>query len=295
MKLIRPTDITAGLVTANSAVNADANYLAGTTYAADAKVTYSGRIYKSLQAANTGKTPGLTGSVAWWSDQGPSNQYAAFDDQVNTKTTATSPWTFTLSGVNIDSIALLNLDATHVEITVKIGGDVIYSKSQSLIDASLIANWGEYFFSPPEFKRDIVFEGVPALPGLVVEVTISRSGGGEVSCGKFGIGSSLDLGPELLGLNRDGVDYTNVTFDQFGVATIGPQRYVRKFSTQVIVEHRRVDMLLRRLDQLASTPVVVIGANGIFSSMIVYGLMTYKIDMSLARYAYISFDIKGLI
>ena len=78
MNIVRPTAVTSGMVTTN-AVNAHADYVAGTTYASGAQVTYNLRTWLSLQDSNTGKTPGAAGSEAWWSDVGPSNKWAMFD------------------------------------------------------------------------------------------------------------------------------------------------------------------------------------------------------------------------
>ena len=295
MKLIRPIEITQALVTANSATNADADYVPATSYALNALVTYDRRIYKSLQAANVGNTPGITASASWWSDQGPSNKWAVFDSEVNTKTTATSPWAFTLSGVSVDSLSLIGMSASTVDIVVTKDAATVYSKTVSLLDTSLVTNWGEYFFSEPEFKSDIALVDLPAIPGAVVTVTITRTGGGEVSCGKFDCGKVLNVGLEIYGLKRSGEDYTSVTFDQFRTATIGTQRYVRKFSTTAIIENTRFDLIARRLDALASVPLVIIGGDGHYDSLIVYGLLSYSIDLSLYQYSHVSFDVKGLI
>lgn len=295
MKLIRPITLTPAIVTANSAVNANADYVPATTYAADALVTYGLRTYKSLQAANIGKTPGLTASAAWWADQGPSNKWAAFDNQVNTKTTTTSPWTFTLTGVAADSLALINVSAAVARVVASKDGTVLYDKTVNMLDGSLVTDWSEYFFSEPELRTELALTDLPKVPGLVVTITLSNTASGTVSLGKFDCGRSLDAGLEQYGLKREGIDYTNVTFDAFEVATMGPQRYVRKFSTQAMIKNVKLDMITRRLDSLASVPLVIIGANGLYDSMIVYGLLSYTVDLALYGYSYVSFDVKGLI
>lgn len=295
MKLIRPIEITQALVTANSATNADADYVGATTYAADALVTYDRHIYKSLQNANTGHTPGLTASAAWWSDQGPSNKWAVFDSAVNTQTTAVSPWSFTLTGVAATGLGLMNLDASTVDIVATKDGATVYSKTVDLLDTSLVTDWAEYFFNEPEFRSELALTDLPPVPGLVITVTLTRTGGGNVSCGKFDCGRVLDIGPELKGLKRSGEDYTAVTFDAFRAVTIGTQRYVRKFSTQAMIDNARVDMITRRLDALASVPLVIIGADGIYGSMLVYGLLSHSIDLALHDYSFVSLDVKGLL
>lgn len=295
MKLIRPIAITQAIVTANSAVNADADYVPATSYAAAVLVTYDRRIYKSLQAANVGHTPGITASAAWWSDQGPSNKWAAFDNVVNTQTKATSPWSFTLTGVSADSLALINIAASTVDIVATKDGVTVYCKTIDLRDTALVTNWAEYFFNEPEFRTELALTDLPPVPGMIITVTVSRTGGGSVSCGKFDCGRALDAGLEQYGLKRSGEDYTAVTFDPFRVVTIGTQRYVRKFSTQVMIRNAKLDMITRRLDSLASVPLVIIGSNGLYDSMILYGLLSYSIDLAFPTYSYISFDAKALI
>jgi len=294
MKLIRPTQITNAMVTSNSAVDADAAYAAGTTYAAAAKVTYNGRIYLSLQAANTGHTPGDTASVAWWADQGPSNRTAMFDGLVSTRTYGTSTLTLVLTvPTAINSLSLINLSGVQTAaISATKDAVSVYSRSVDLWDTSLVTNWAEYFFSEPEFRTELALTDLPLLPGLEITMVLT---GSSVGIGKFDIGALLDAGLEQYGLKREGVDYTNVTFDNFGVATIGTQIYVRKFSTQAMIENSKLDMITRRLDKLASIPVVILGANGLYDSMIVYGLLSYSLDLTLHGSSYISFDVKGLV
>lgn len=295
MKLIRPITLTQAIVTANSAVNAYPDYAAGTAYAAGAYSTFNQRTYLSLKDANTGHTPGITASAEWWADQGPSNKWAVFDNEVNTSTTAVSPWSFTVSGVAADGISLIDVDAPMVDVVATKDGVVVYSKSVNMLDTAMVTNWAEYFFNPPEFRTELALTDLPPVPGLVITVTLSRPGGGTVSCGKFDCGRVLDVGLEKYGLKREGIDYTNVTFDKFGKATIGTQVYVRKFSTQAEIENSKLDMITRRLDALASTPLVIIGANDLYGSMIVYGLLSYSLDLALPTSSYVSFEAKGLV
>lgn len=295
MKIIRPIEITDAMVTSNSAVNADADYAAGTTYAAAVKVTYNGRIYLSLQAANTGHTPGDTASAAWWSDQGPSNKAAMYDGLVSTRTTATGTLTLVMTvPTAVNALSVINLAGVRtVTVTATKDAATVYSRTVDMWDTSLVTDWAEYFFSEPELRTELALTDLPLVPGLVITTVLT--GAGTVGVGKFDIGRVLDAGLEQYGLKREGVDYTNVTFDNFGVATIGTQIYVRKFSTQVLIKNNRLDVITRRLDALASTPLVIIGANGLYDSMIVYGLLSYSLDLALYGCSYISFDVKGLV
>lgn len=295
MKLIRPIQITDAIVTSNSAVDAHATYNAGTTYAADAMVTYNLRYYKSLQASNTGHTPGDAASVAWWSDQGPSNRAAMYDGLVSTRTTATGTLTLVMTvPTAVNTLSLINVAGVRtVTVTATKDAATVYSRTVDMWDTSLITDWAEYFFAEAELRTELALTDLPLVPGLVITTVLT--GTATVGVGKFDLGRVLDAGLEQYGLKREGVDYTNVTFDNFGVATIGTQIYVRKFSTQSLIENNRLDVITRRLDVLASTPLVIIGANGRYDSMIVYGLLSYSLDLALYGCSYISFDVKGLV
>ena len=295
MKLIRPIEITPAIVTANSATDTHSMYAGATTYAVDALVTHDRKTYKSLQSANTGHTPGVTDSAAWWSDQGPANSWAVFDNAVNTRTTAPSPWSFTLAGVSATGLGMMGIDASSVTFTAVKDGATVYTKTVDLFDTSLIGDWADYFFNEPEFRGELALTDLPPVPEMVITVTLTRNGGGEVSCGKFDCGRVLDVGLERYGLKRSGEDYTPVIFDEYRAVTIGTQRYVRKFSTTAILENARFDMIARRLDALASVPLVIIGSNGLFGSVIVYGLLSYSIDLAYSKISYVSLDVKGLI
>lgn len=293
MKIIIPATITSGMVTANTAVDAHATYNAGTTYALNAMVTYNLRYYKSLQAANTGHTPGDVASVAWWSDQGPSNKWAMFDPAVNTQTTASDTLSFTVTPITASAIGLVNITAAEVVVAAVYDGDTIYTRTVSMWDTGVVGDWGDYFFAEPEYAADLSLTDLPVVPGLAITVTLNRTGG-TVGVGAVVMGKPLDAGLEQYGLKREGTDYSKVVFDEYGAVSITKRAYAKKFSTQVLVPNRRLNVLTKRLDQIASTPVLVIGANCIYNSLIVYGLVSYSLDLALYQYSYISFEVKGL-
>lgn len=293
MKILRPLAITPAMVTTN-AVNADADYAPATAYADGDKATFAQRIWLSLQAANTGHEPGASGSEAWWSDAGPSNKWAMFDDEVQTVTTRANNITVTVSPLNADSIALLNVQAGEVTVTSVYDGSEVFREVRSLWDSTIIADWADYFFNQPEFRSEAIFLGLPSVPGQAVTISIDFLGN-TAQCGKAVLGKEVEVGLEKVGINRSGVDYSNVTFDEFGKASITRRAYVRKVDTQTLINNGELDRITRRLDALASVPVVVLSGQPRFDSTVVYGLMSYSVDVALYSYSYVSFSVKGLV
>lgn len=293
MDIVRPIDVTPAMVTTN-ATNPDPDWIAGTTYADKAKATHQRRIWLSLQSGNTGHEPGQPGSEAWWSDAGPANSWAMFDDEVGTVTTRAESLAVTVVPLAAPVVALLNLRGKTARCVSTHSGTTLYDKTVSLWDTSTVTDWAEYFFSEPEFRTEAVFDDLPAVLGQSVAVTLSAPGG-TAQCGMFIPGRPFDVGDELQGLKRSGVDYSTVTFDVFGKATIKRRGYAREISTQTLLHNRAFDRIARRLDQIASEPVLVLSGRPRFDATVVYGLVSYSLDLSLYSYSYASIEVKGLI
>lgn len=294
MIIIKPLTITPAMVTANSTVNADPDWSSGTPYADKAKVSYNNRIWLSLQAANQGKVPGDAASVAWWSDAGPVNRYAMIDDKVGTVTTSDGSLSFTISGVALNSLALHNIKASEVSISVSNGGNVFFTKTINCWNSSTITNWTDYFFVEPDFKTDIAVTDIPLLYNSAVSVTLTNASGGGVAVGKVVLGRSVDIGRERRGLRREGIDYTSVIYE-WDEVKIGPKRYVRKMAGNTVAENSKLDYLLNRLDAMASTPVTAIAGAGRYAGLIVYGFLTYAVDFELLSHSHVSFEVKGIL
>ena len=293
MNIVRPTAVTPSMVTTN-AVNAHADYVAGTTYASGAQVTYNLKTWLSLQGGNTGKTPGAAGSEAWWSDAGPSNKWAMFDGEVGTVTTRADSLAVTITPIGVSTVALLNVRAKTAQCVSVHGATEVYNKTVSLWDTGLISDWAEYFFNEPEFRTEAIFDGLLNVPGQAITLTLSAPGA-TAQCGMCVPGVSFDVGLEQYGVKRSGTDYSTVTFDTFGATTIKRRGYARKVSTQTLLPNTAFDRIARRLDQIASVPVLVLSGQPRFDSTVVYGLVSYSLDLALYSYSYASIEVKGFI
>lgn len=292
MDIILPIAIAPAMVTTD-ATDADPPWTVGTTYADGAKVTQERRIWLSLQGGNVGHMPGAAGSEAWWSDAGPANSWAMFDDALDTVTQRAESLVVTVAPCNPQSVGLLNVRGRSARVQSSHGGIPVYDEEQSLWDTSFITDWAEYFFNEPEFKSDAIFSNLPPVVGQSVTITINAPAA-TAQCGMAVLGKPLDVGLEEVGLQRSGIDYSQVTFDPFGKASIAKRAYARKVSTQTLIENRALDRITRRLDQFASVPVLVLSGSGRFGSTVVYGLVSYTVDVALYAYSYVSLEVKGL-
>lgn len=292
MDIVRPIPVTPGMVVTN-AVDADPQWLIGATYANGAKVTHNRVIWISAAAGNVGHEPGAAGSEAWWAAAGSANSWAMFDDEVGTVTTRADNITVSISPIGAPNVAVLNVRARTVRCVSMHGATKVYDKTIELWDTAVITDWGEYFFNEPEFRTEAIFEGLPAVPGQTVTITLSAAGA-VAQCGMVIVGKPFSVGLELLGLNRSGTDFSTVTFND-GKATIRRLGYARDVSTQTMLENSAFDRIARRLDQISNVPVLVLSGRPRFNSTVVYGTVSYSLDLKLYEYSYASIEIKGWI
>lgn len=294
MIIIIPNTITNAMITANTAVNADADYDPIATYAAGAKVTYNNFIYLSLQAGNSGKQPDLTASAAWWSLVGSSNKWAMFDDEVQTQSTASNTLSTTIRASYVNAISCVNITASSVDIEVKKGATVVYTKTIDLFNYSLIVDWATYFFSEHDFQTEFSLTDLPSLPDVDIKITVNQPTS-TVGIGKVIVGAQLDVGLEEYNLKRETIDYTQVNFDQFGKSTLTKRAYAKKYSTIAAMPNSKFDYVSKKLDSIASVPVLCIGGNGFKSSLTVFGFVTCSMVLEHLQMSRVSIEVRGLI
>lgn len=293
MKMIRPVQVTDSVLVSSTVPESDAPaWASGTTYALNDLVIKSHRVYKSIQASNLNHDP--ANSPTWWIDTGPTNRWAMFDDVVGSSTSATASMTIVLSPGMVDSLALLEVGAETVSVTMTVGPDTVYSKTVQLSDNSMVIDWYSYFVEPIKEKSYCLFDGMPIYGSGTVSITFSRSSG-TVSCGVLSIGSKAEIGTVLsnpgIGIN----DYSRKSTDDFGRTILVKRGYSKRISTRLLIDTNDVDRIARILADYRATPVVWVGSDQ-FDSMIVFGpYKDFSIDIAYPNVSYCSLQVEGMI
>lgn len=292
MKLIRPTTITDSILTSSSVAETDAAaWSSGTTYALDATVIKSHRIWRSLQASNTNHDPAT--SPTWWLDTGPTNRWGMFDAVVGTVTSATSSIAVTLTPGRCDALALLDVTASSVQVTMVVGAETVFDRTVDLLDNSVVTDWYSYFFEPEVRANYLVITDLPVFGEGVITVTIT--GSGTVSCGLCVVGLQSSLGTLLrspsVGIN----DYSRKSADDFGNTILVQRSYSKRLGARLVLDNNDVDRIVRVLAGLRATPVVWIGSE-YFDSLVVYGFYKdFDVDIAYPTVSYCSLTIEGMI
>lgn len=295
MKVIRPTELADSMLVNTSAVNADADYSAATTYALNARCTYNRRIYQSLQAANTGHTPNT--SPTWWVDVGPCNKWAMFDQQISTATIATNTLTVTLATGIIDSLAVINAVAASGQLVVRDGpgGDILFDKIIGF-SGDVPTDWYQYFFFDPLTpSTQAIFQNLP--PYASSHATLTLTGGGDVSVGAVVFGLSSHIGDAQYGASAGIVDYSRKDTDAFGVTTFVKRAFSKRMTVSLVLDSSQLNRVQRLLYGLRATPCVWIGADDARydETMTVYGFYKdFSATIAYSQHSLYSLEIEGL-
>jgi hypothetical protein len=248
-------------------------------------------VYSRLVAGVSAATP--EADAANWVRVGPTNRWAMFDKSVGTRTQSNGPISLTVRPPGVGAgLALLDLIATRVDISVVEGGTTTFNTSIAL-HATNAADWWEYFFGEmTTYRTALAVTGLPITTTCEVQVTIH--GSGTVACGTFAVGPVVDVGPTRLGLQLGIVDYSRKTTDAFGNTTVTERTFAKRLTATAFVDSARVDFVARKLSDVRATPVVWIGS-GLYDHSLAYGFFKdFGIDIQYQRTAVCSLTIEGL-
>lgn len=303
MRVIPPLTITDGILTSSTAAEpwtGETAYNAATTYALGDTCSVIGanshHVYTSLQAGNVGHAPAA--NPAWWFDNGPTNRWKMFDLLRNTQTVSASPLTVVLTpGVRVNSLALLGMVADSVTITMTSGGVTVYTHTQNLSTRNVV-DWYTYFFESFGTVPSLVLFDLPPYSNVVITVTLTI-GSGNVSCGSLVIGNNEYIGAVQYNPKSDALNFSSVTRDTFGNATLIQRRSVPKTSQKLIVDKELVNRILVLRDSLNASPAVWAALDdpteGYFEALFVLGFYrAFSIDIDRPNNAMINLELEEI-
>ena len=296
MKVVKPTLITAAMLVSTDAIEAHAAWSAATAYGVDARVilTSTQRVYQRLIAGTTATSPDA--DTVNWLDVGPTNQWAMFDGEISTVTSATATLSVVLKPGYVNSLPLFGLVGQTLTVTVRDGlaGPVVYGPKAIVLDGTIIADWYQYFFEPAVQLAEVVLTDL--VPYQDAHITITLDGTGTVECGICLIGTFYVLGDTEFGANVSIIDYSRKETDAFGVTTFVRRAYSKRMSARMMLDTAQINKVQRVLADLRATPCAWIGTDESgFEPLTVYGFYRdFSIDVAYAAKSYCSLEIEGL-
>lgn len=296
VRLIEPTALSDEQITSNITPDEHPEYDSATIYAKEQRVIFGHDVYECLKDNTAGVNPetGVTNEVPEWLYVGSNNYWAMFDSVVGSQSSNETIIDVTLTPGLVNAIALLELDATEVRITMIDEDDgVVFHHSESLISNVGINNWYEYYFAPIERKREFTAVNLPPYSKASLRVEIINSGN-VAKCGSLIVGKQHIIG-ELLQDGSLGIaDYSRKVTDDFGNTSVIPRASSKIADIQVVSQASDFDQNYHLMNGLRSTPVVWI-CGSYYKALTIYGYFRdyYQVISSPPKY-HSTLEIEGL-
>lgn len=260
MRVIPPLTITDAILTSSTAAEpgpGETAWVSAGTYAlGDVRIrATTHRQYICIQAS-TGRTALPEVDTAYWSDNGPTNRWGMFDLLRNTATSLTgTPITVVLTpGQRINSLGFVGLQASSVTISVDVGATNYYSKTVSTIQRYTV-DWLTYFFGSFRYVPSFVLFDIPQITGATVTITITN-GAGVVKCGGLVVGTSQYIGATQYSATRSALNFSTVTRDSAGNATLVPRRSVPRTDQKLRIDKAYANGILQLITDLNAVPAL---------------------------------------
>lgn len=248
-------------------------------YAVGDLVQFKGLVY-ICNTANTGKNP-LEFELLLkpcWVFLYATNRYACIDAYTHTQTILEGEDTtmsITVDFNRCTAFALLNFNAATVQAKIvdTDSKEVFLEQSFEVTkDISCFSAW-EYMFTPLEAITDIVVSSLPILNGIL-ELSFSGTNPaiGHIICGR-----EIYLGATLYGANAGITDYSRITYNEFGIASLVQRNFSKYMNLNLFVEPDRLDFVSSVLAKKRAVPSLYIGDNsdtkaGGLQTLTIYGL-----------------------
>ncbi len=305
MKVIPPMTITDAMLTSSTAAEPGAGetlWNVGTAYTVGQTcyLTTTHRRYECL-VAHTGASPdvNLTGATPKWLELGPTNRWACFDLYRNTATVQASPLTVVLTpAVRVGAIAIMGLVGDSVTVSMTVSAVTVYSRTTNIISRNTLT-WLGYFFGTFGNTPSVILFDLPPYSNGVITITITRASG-SVSCGAIVLGNAVDLGRAEYQASRDSLNFSSVTRDTFGNATLVPRRTVPRTAQSLITEKAKVNTLLDLVVSLNAVPAVWSALDDrtesdYFEALLILGIYKeFSINVAYPDYAKVNLQLEEI-
>ena len=254
-----------------------------TSYVIGNYVTHNKYVYICKANSSAGLIPSDNPSL--WLNQGLSVRYLLTDLSTSTYSNfGTSGGFFVILQAQGDSLALLNLNNVGT-ITV------------SAVNSSTLVS----VYSATTFtlngKSDFFISNLPniALTPINITVTLTPYISGNVYVGSCVWGNITDIGDTQYGASTGITDYSYRSTDTFGNLTVTLRTYAKRISSNLMINNSKLDSVFNFLAANRSMPMVWIGSDNTYSSLITFGVWKdFDINIAYPDYSSCSLTVEGL-
>lgn len=293
LKIVRPVTVTPSMLSTDVPEDDYDAWDSGTPYEADERVIYEHKVYQSLQASNTGKTPDQ--DALWWVEVGSTNRWKAFDLSNSTQTQQDDSMCFEITaGTAINALAVLNIRGVYsIKVTVtdpQYG--VVYERTASVTTFPSQANWYTWYFGVRVEQDRALFLDLPSYPDATTKIEFT---GGAMAVGVILVGKQIVLGdlvarPMTIGFR----DYSRKQTNEWGDTVLQQRAYAETQSLEILLPNGQIASVKQALAGLRATPTLWIPTDQI-SGISIYGwLSTFSTLIEYAHHSIVRIELEGL-
>jgi hypothetical protein len=266
---------------------------AGTNYNTGdfVQVVENHTIYRSVAIdGNIGNDPRDDEFSENWVSYGNTNYKKAFDPKRSTKCKNTDSIYYKFLISDVDSLALIGIQAktVNIKVTNNLTATVIYDEDFETLDRD-VYDWHDWTYAVSEYKNSI-FTKLPMAFDAFLEITLENTGG-IAEVGHIAFGRSLNIGlalikPEPVASIRN---IASKTKDVFGDNVTELSVTYKRMIVNVILNSISIDKVQNRLEKLNGIPCLFVADERVdgFSSLIIYGLhkdFDLPIGLTMSQY-----------
>lgn len=297
VRVIPPIEITdSSLSSTTIAENDHPVYSAATTYnTGDLVIVTTGvhKIYECQADSTLDVYP--PNNPATWTDRGATNAWKLFDRKAGSLTSDSGSFTIVLEpGERFDSLALLQVEANYVDVSITANGGTIFNETYTMLDYTAIADFYQYLFAGTKDKSTLTISSLPTHSSAIITITFRREGG-TASCGVLVIGKQVVIGELAYGYSFGLISYSSKTTSEDGTISVKKGNSAKVGEFPVIVENSRIDLLLSELPNLEAIPAVYVGGAD-YEGQTIYGYYE-RLEMLIPHqvFAEYNLEIQGII
>lgn len=234
-------------------------------------------IYKYAGISGTNSTIAPSPTSTSWLKTRASNYYAMLGDRTNQQTTTSGNLIIEIDVFNYDTLSLLNLTGTRIDIEVTDLNSmtVVYTDSKDLLNRSFYIDAYSHYFGEYNYFDRYYNDMIPLLGNARIRIEVVALSG-SAGIGRLICGQSYYLGDTLFGLSKSLQSYSRVLLDEFGTPTLTESQNA-VFNTNAIIKiaSARIIDIEQKRKQLDFVPILFIGdesTDSPFENLLSYGL-----------------------
>ena len=312
MRYIRPIEVTAARLVESNVPEDDAPaWSSATTYQAGAVVRVSPYLYEALKATtNEPPADNTEGSNPAWLRLDNLNRWRMFNRRIGSATVASEPYdpedyavhpldepdgiaVAVAPGAPSDALAVLDVEAVHVDLIVETGDGVVFADRQLLGGELSVSDWWHWFFEPLQRRTEVAWFGLPLVSDATYRLSAFQPNT-PARVGAVAIGRAVDVGQALVGTSVGIIDFSRKERDEFGGFDVVERAFAREMEVELAIHFSEITAVQRSLAAVRAVPVVW-QASPLVDATLVYGFYRdFRITISSPTVCFGVITIEGL-